>query len=154
MSISFDSPAFKDGESIPVKYTCDGENVSPPLEWGQPPQGTQSFALVVDDPDAPSGTFVHWVYYDLPNELRGLPEGVASTETASIGGTEGKNGTGNSGYTGPCPPSGTHHYVFRLFALDSKLEAGEGLTEKKLLEAIKGHDLATGEFTGLYSRTN
>jgi Raf kinase inhibitor-like YbhB/YbcL family protein len=152
-TISFTSTAFGDGESIPVKYTCDGENVSPPLEWGQPPAGTQSLALVVDDPDAPSGRFVHWVIYDLPPTLRGLPEGVSTDEKPSQGGTNGNNGVGRSGYRGPCPPSGTHRYFFRLYALDTKLDAAAGLTKEKLPQAMEGHVLAQAELMGVYSRT-
>ena len=147
------SPAFADGGSIPTKYTCDGENLSPPLEWGQPPAGTQSLALIMDDPDAPSGTFVHWVYYDLPPELRGLPEGVLTDEKPSQGGANGANGVGRSGYTGPCPPSGMHRYFFRLYALGAKLDAAAGLTKDALSQAMEGHILAQAELMGVYSRS-
>jgi hypothetical protein len=153
MTISMSSPAFADGELIPVKYTCDGENVSPPLEWGGLPAGAQSLALIMDDPDAPSGTFVHWVIYDLPPTLSGLPEDVPSDEKPSVGGTQGNNGAGKLGYTGPCPPSGTHHYFFRLYALDARLDAAAGLSKDKLLQAMEGHVLAQGELMGIYSRS-
>lgn len=153
-TITLTSTAFANGESIPVKYTCDGENVSPPLEWGQPPADTQSLALIVDDPDAPSGTFVHWVIYDLPPTLRGLPEGVSTDERPSQGGTNGKNGANVLGYTGPCPPSGAHRYFFRLYALKYKLDVSPGLADSQLLEATKGDVLAQGELMGTYSRSN
>lgn len=153
MTMSLTSTAFAAGESIPPKYTCDGENVSPSLQWEQPPAGTQSLALIMDDPDAPSGTFVHWVYYDLPPALRALPEGVPAGEKPSQGGMNGNNGAGRSGYTGPCPPSGTHRYFFRLYALDTKLDAAPGLTKDKLLQAMEGHVLAQAELMGVYSRT-
>ena len=153
VTISFTSAAFGNGETIPMKYTCDGENISPALEWGQPPAGTQSLALIMDDPDAPSGTFVHWVYYDLPPDLRGLPEGVLTDEKPSQGGTNGANGVGRSGYTGPCPPSGMHRYFFRLYALGAKLDAAAGLTKDALLQAMEGHILAQAELMGVYSRS-
>jgi hypothetical protein len=153
-AISFISTAFADGESIPVNYTCDGENVSPPLEWGQPPEGTQSLALIVDDPDAPSGEFVHWVIYDLPPTLRGLPEGVSTDERPSQGGTNGKNGANVMGYTGPCPPGGAHRYFFRLYAIDYRLDASPGLSKSQLLQAMAGDILAQGELIGVYSRGN
>jgi len=152
MSIELTSTAFAAGEPIPAKYTCDGDNVSPPLEWGQPPAGTESLALIMDDPDAPSGTFVHWVYYDLAPTVSGLPEGVSTDEKPSQGGTNGKNGAGRSGYTGPCPPSGSHRYFFRLYALDSELGAAAGLSKDQLLQAMEGHLLAQGELMGVYSR--
>jgi Raf kinase inhibitor-like YbhB/YbcL family protein len=153
MTMSLTSTAFAAGESIPPKFTCDGENVSPALQWDQPPAGTQSLALIMDDPDAPSGMFVHWVYYDLPPTSRGLPEGVAAGDKPSPGGTQGNNGAGRSGYTGPCPPSGTHRYFFRLYALDTRLDAAAGLTKDKLLQAMGGHILAQAELMGVYSRT-
>jgi len=153
-AISLVSTAFADGESIPVKYTCDGDNVSPPLQWGNLPEGTQSLALIVDDPDAPSGEFVHWVLYDLPPTLRGLPEGVSTDERPSQGGTNGKNGANVSGYTGPCPPSGAHRYFFRLYALDYRLDASPGLSKSQLLQGMEGDVLAQGELMGTYSRSN
>ena len=152
LTMSLTSTAFAAGESIPAKYTCDGENVSPPLEWDEPPTGTRSLALIMDDPDAPSGTFVHWVYYDLPPDMRGLPEGVSIDEKPSQGGTNGTNGAGRSGYTGPCPPSGTHRYFFRLYAVDYELDASPGLTKNQLLQAMAGDILAQGELMGTYSR--
>jgi Raf kinase inhibitor-like YbhB/YbcL family protein len=152
MTMTLTSPAFVAGQPIPSKYTCDGDNVSPPLQWDQPPAGTQSLALIMDDPDAPSGDFVHWVYYDQPPALSNLPEGVSTDEKPSQGGTNGKNGAGRSGYTGPCPPSGTHRYYFRLLALDTTLDAVAGLTEDQFLQAAEGHVLAQAELMGVYSR--
>lgn len=152
-TMSMTSPAFAAGESIPQEYTCDGDNTSPALQWEQPPAGTQSLALIVDDPDAPSGTFVHWVYYNLPPTARGLPENVPADENPPTGGTQGKNGAGTTGYTGPCPPSGTHRYFFHLYALDTKFGAAPGLTQEQLLQAMQGHILAQAELMGLYSRT-
>ena len=153
MAIALTSSAFAAGESIPPKYTCDGDNVSPPLEWGQPPVGTKSLALIMDDPDAPSGTFVHWVYYDLPADVRSLPEGVSKDEKPSQGGTGGKNGANGFGYTGPCPPSGSHRYFFRLYALDTHVDPVAGLTKDQLLKAMADHILAQGELMGIYSRS-
>jgi len=153
MTMSLTSTAFAAGESIPTKYTCDGKNVSPPLQWDQPPAVTQSLALIVDDPDAPSGMFVHWVYYDLPPASRGLPEDVSTDAKPSQGGTNGNNGAGRSGYTGPCPPSGTHRYFFRLYALDTKLDGAAGLTKDQFLQSMEGHILAQAELMGVYSRS-
>jgi Raf kinase inhibitor-like YbhB/YbcL family protein len=154
LTMSLTSTAFAAGESIPAKYTCDGENVSPPLEWDEPPTGTRSLALIMDDPDAPSGEFVHWVIYDLPPTLRGLPEGVSTDERPSQGGTNGKNGANVMGYTGPCPPSGAHRYFFRLYAIDYRLDASPGLSKSQLLQAMAGDILAQGELIGVYSRGN
>ena len=154
VTMALTSSAFAAGESIPAKYTCDGDNVSPPLQWEQPPAGTQSLALIMDDPDAPSGTFVHWVYYDLSPASSGLPEGVSNDEKPSQGGTNGKNGVGRLGYTGPCPPSGMHRYFFRLIALDATLDAAAGLTDDQLLQAMQGHVLTQAELMGVYSRSN
>jgi len=151
-TVTLTSTAFADGASIPTKYTCDGESVSPPLGWDGPPSGTQSLALIVDDPDAPSGTFVHWVIYDLPPSLRGLPEGVSTDAKPSTGGTNGKNGSGKSGYTGPCPPSGTHHYHFKLYALDTSLNAPSGWSKDQLLQAMQGRVIGQGELVGTFSR--
>jgi len=151
-TMTLTSTAFAAGDPIPTKYACDGDNVSPPLEWDEPPTGTRSLALIMDDPDAPSGEFVHWVLYDLPATLRGLPEGVSIDEKPSQGGTNGTNGAGRSGYTGPCPPSGTHRYFFRLYAVDYELDASPGLTKNQLLQAMAGDILAQGELMGTYSR--
>jgi len=151
-SLTLTSPAFNAGEPIPVQYTCDGEDISPALNWSAPPEGTQSFALIMDDPDAPSGDYVHWVLYNLPAVVRTLSEAVPGGEPLPDGGLQGRNGWRNEGYGGPCPPSGTHRYFFKLYALDSLLDAGPGLSKQELLEAIQGHVLAYGELMGTFSR--
>lgn len=151
-AMTMTSSAFAAGAKIPAKYTCDGESLSPPLQWDASPSGTQSLALIVDDPDAPSGTFVHWVIYGLPPALRALPEGVSMDELPATGGLNGKNGAGSLGYTGPCPPGGVHHYFFRLYALDVKLDSSAGWTKDQLVQAINGHVLGQAELMGTYSR--
>jgi len=149
------SSAFKDGARIPRKYTCDGEDVSPPLSWTAPPAKTAELALICDDPDAPRGTFTHWVLYGLPASTASLQENVAKTETLpKVGGAkQGKNSAGRIGYMGPCPPSGpAHHYQFMLYALDAKLDLKPGLTAKDLRKAMEGHVLGEAELVGLYGR--
>jgi Raf kinase inhibitor-like YbhB/YbcL family protein len=152
MPFELTSTGFVHEESIPSKYTCDGEDVSPPLQWGDPPQGTQSFALIMDDPDAPVGTWVHWVLYGLPADARTLPEGVAPDAELVGGGRHGKSSWGRLGYGGPCPPSGTHRYFFKLYALDAALDLDSGASKEQLLQAMEGHILAQTELMGTYSR--
>lgn len=147
------STAFTDNGMIPFLYTCDGQDISPPLSWGTPPTGTQSLALIVDDPDAPGRTFVHWVVYDIPPETRQLPQAIPSEPTLSGGGTQGKNDFGKLGYGGPCPPSGIHRYFFKLYALDRELELKSGETKAQLEAAISGHILAMTELIGRYARS-
>jgi len=148
------SPALAAGEPIPVRHTCDAEDLSPPLAWANPPEDAESFALIVDDPDAPTPEpFVHWVAYNLPADLGGLPEGVPPAETLEQGGLQGRNDFGRLGYGGPCPPPGDpHRYQFKLFALDAApaLEAGAG--KGALLEAMDGHVLAQVQLEGTYQR--
>src|SRR6266545_1965858 len=142
MTFSLTSEAFTDGESIPARFTCDGEDVSPSLKWQGWPDGTESFALIMDDPDAPSGTFTHWLIYDVNAQARTLPEGVEKTERPanSEGGMQGKNDFGDIGYGGPCPPGGdAHHYNFRLYALDSHVDLDPGASKDELLKAMGGH---------------
>ena len=146
------SAEFKDGDPIPAIYTCDGANVSPPLAWSGVPAGTRSFALIVDDPDAPRGTYTHWVLFDLPAQATGLPEGVPAEPTPSSGGRQGTNSANKVGYTGPCPPSGTHRYVFTLYALDAMLDLPAGATKQEVLDAMQGHILAEGSLMGRYQR--
>jgi Raf kinase inhibitor-like YbhB/YbcL family protein len=147
------SAAFEEGGAIPVRYTCDGENVSPPLSWSSVPDETRSLALIADDPDAPGGTFVHWVIYNLPPDTRRLPEDVPSREeTLPSGAVQGVNGAGSVGYTGPCPPSGTHRYFFKVYALDTELDLGGGATKEDLVSAMEGHVLAEGRLVGTYRR--
>jgi|SRR5215211_1951629 len=152
MAIEVRSSAFEDGGVIPALYTCDGQGVTPPLSWDSVPNGTKSLALIADDPDAPRGTFVHWVVYDLPPDTRRLPEDVPERQTLSGGAQQGVNGAGRIGYTGPCPPSGTHRYVFKIYALDRMLDLGGGATVERLSDAMEGHVLAEGQLMGTYRR--
>jgi Raf kinase inhibitor-like YbhB/YbcL family protein len=146
------SPAFKEGDSIPAKYTCDNLDISPPLEWSDGPAGTKTFALICDDPDAPRGTWVHWVVYNLPGTLMGLPENLPKSETLPDMTRQGKTDFGSIGYGGPCPPSGTHRYYFKIYALDSVIDPKPGLTKSELLKAIEGHILDQGQLMGRYKR--
>jgi Raf kinase inhibitor-like YbhB/YbcL family protein len=147
MSLTLTSDAFANGQSIPAKYSCVGKNISPALAWNEPPAGTQSFALIMDDPDAPMGTWVHWVLFNMPVNTRSLQENM-DTSAMSIG----KNSSGNMRYDGPCPPSGTHRYFFKLYALDSTLSLSPGATKEQVFNAIKGHILAQGELMGTFSK--
>ncbi|AXA35023.1 hypothetical protein BRCON_0246 [Candidatus Sumerlaea chitinivorans] len=146
------STAFRAGEMIPSKYTCDGPDVSPPLAWTGVPQGTQSLALIVDDPDAPRGTWVHWVLYDIPAQESSLPEAVPPDPQLKNGARNGKNDFQRLGYGGPCPPSGTHRYFFKLYALDKKLGLPSGATKAEVLKAMEGHILGQAELMGTYKR--
>ena len=152
MAITVTSSAFKEGGMIPAKYTCDGNNSSPPLNWQQPPQGTKSFALISDDPDAPVGTWVHWVMWNIPAETNQLPENVPPKKELPDGSRQGITDFGRSGYGGPCPPSGTHRYYFKVYALDQMLDIPVTSTKQNLLEAMKGHILAEGMLMGKYKR--
>jgi Raf kinase inhibitor-like YbhB/YbcL family protein len=153
MSFALQSPQWKLGADIPVQFTCDGDDISPPLHWDAPPQGTQSMSLVVEDPDAPGGTFIHWVLYDLPAGTRELPENVPQQGNLASGARQGRNGFGRIGYGGPCPPPGpAHRYYFRLYALDRKTELGTGAGRADLDRAMRGHILAQTEFMGRYKR--
>jgi Raf kinase inhibitor-like YbhB/YbcL family protein len=151
MIFELTSAAFAAGEPIPPKYTCDGDDVSPPLEWTEPPAGTQSFALICDDPDAPVGTWVHWVLYNLPAGVRALPEAVPAVADLPDGGRHGNNSWRRLGYGGPCPPSGTHRYFFKLYALDTALDLAAGASKKELLGTMEGHVLAQAELMGVYN---
>jgi Raf kinase inhibitor-like YbhB/YbcL family protein len=152
MTIQITSTAFDEGGLIPPQYTCDGDDISPPLAWTSIPEGTQSLALICDDPDAPMGTWVHWVLYNLPADVADLPERVPTTKTLKNGAQQGKNDFGKIGYGGPCPPDGTHRYYFKLYALDTVLDAKPGLTKKALLKAMQGHIVAEGQLMGTYRR--
>ncbi len=153
MSFELTSTAFSVGETIPKKFTCDGPDVSPQLKWNEPPAKTLSIALIMDDPDAPSGTWVHWVLYDLPANTRELPEGVAKQDQVSGGARQGRNDFGKIGYGGPCPPPGKpHRYFFKLYALDAKLGLKAGATKAEVERAMKGHILAQAELMGKYGR--
>ncbi|MFY9941555.1 MAG: YbhB/YbcL family Raf kinase inhibitor-like protein [Desulfobacterales bacterium] len=144
--------AFEFGGMIPSRYTCDGDDVSPDLNWQDLPSGAASLAIICDDPDAPVGTWVHWVYYDIPVQVNHLPAGVAGLERPASGGVQGTNDFRKLGYGGPCPPGGTHRYFFNLYALDSVLELAPGATKKELLKAMAGHVLAQAELMGRYKR--
>lgn len=147
------SPAFLDGMGIPQRYTADGRDVSVPLEWSGTPEGTVSLALVCEDPDAPSGTWTHWVVWNIPADAGGLPEGIDRTVLLSDGTAQGVNSWGDTGWGGPSPPSGTHRYVFTLYALDVQLEIESGSTAADLCGAARGHVLGTATLTGVYSRS-
>lgn len=151
--IPLSSSAFEEGGMIPREYTCDGADVSPPLSWGALPDGTVSLALIVEDPDAPMGTWVHWVLYNLPADLRDLPQGVAPGPSLPFDGQQGKSSFGKLAYGGPCPPSGTHRYYFRLYALDTRLELGAEAGKKEVLRAMEGHILGQGQLMGRYKRS-
>jgi len=153
MAFELKSPAFKASQTIPKQYTCEGPDLSPPLSWTDPPQGTRAFALIVDDPDAPMGTWVHWVLYDLPAETLQLPEGVPTKETLSSGAKQGTNDFRRVGYGGPCPPPGpAHRYFFKLYALDQMTGLKSRATKEQLLDAIKGHVLGETQLIGQYKR--
>ena len=147
MTLSITSTAISQGQPIPADYTCDGAGTSPPLAWSGAPAGTKAFALIMDDPDAPMGTFVHWVVYNIPASASSLPPAVPKDAVLSDGSAQGKNSGGRLGYTGPCPPGGTHRYYFKLYALDIS-----GAGKDQLLKAMQGHILAQGELMGTYSR--
>lgn len=151
--MKLESTAFTANGMIPFLYTCDGQDISPPLSWDAPPTGTQSLALIVDDPDAPGQIFVHWVLYDLPPEIQQLPQAFASQDTLPDATTQGKNDFGKLGYGGPCPPSGIHRYFFKLYALDRELGLKSGATKAQLEAAMSGHILAAAELIGRYARS-
>ena len=148
-TMKFTSPAFSHNGSIPSQYTCDGANVSPALQWSNEPEGTKSFALIVDDPDAPAKVWVHWVVFNIPNTVRSLAEG-ASTANFGSGSTD---FNGKRIYGGPCPPSGTHHYRFTLYALDTMLnDLPAGATKEQLIKAMEGHIIEQTTLVGSYQR--
>lgn len=146
------SSAFQPGEMIPAKYTCDGPDVSPPLSWSDPPAGTRSFALISDDPDAPVGTWVHWVMWNIPPSARALEENLPKKDSLPNGAKQGTTDFRRIGYGGPCPPSGTHRYFFKLYALDTTLDLPPTTTKKALEKATQGHILAQAELMGKYRR--
>ena len=148
------SAAFNSGETIPDKYSCDGENISPPLSWDSVPEGTGALALIVDDPDAPAGTFTHWLLYNLEPERLTLPEGASPEGDADELGLQGRNDFGNNRYEGPCPPAGpAHTYYFRLYALDEPLGLSAGATRQQLLDAMERKEiLEQAEMQGNFAR--
>lgn len=153
MSIEVTSTAFQQGMTIPKQFTGDGVDQSPPLRWSKPPSGTRSIALICDDPDAPRGTWVHWVLFNLPPQTRELEEGVPTTATLPSGAMQGKNDFGNIGYGGPAPPRGkAHRYFFKLYALTVAVDLTPGATKAQLEDAMKGHILDEGQLMGTYKR--
>jgi len=153
MSFDLKSTAFEANQTIPRKHTCEDADVSPPLAWSEVPSGTATLALIADDPDAPGGTWVHWVIYDLPAGLKSLKEGIPAVETLENGAKQGINDFRRVGYGGPCPPPGApHRYFFKLYALDQKLGLPSRATKRQVVGAMKGHILAEAELVGLYKR--
>ncbi|MBF2049816.1 MAG: YbhB/YbcL family Raf kinase inhibitor-like protein [Elainella sp. C42_A2020_010] len=171
-TLDLSSPAFEPEAFIPVEFTCDGADHSPALSWSAPPEGTQSFTLILDDPDAPNGTFTHWVLYDLPPDSQSLPTAIPAQPFLTTGGVQGKNDFGQYGYRGPClprssslentseenqgnqanPTNSTHRYFFRLYALDTVLDLPPGVTSTEVRTALKDHILAEAELMGRYKR--
>lgn len=153
MSIQLTSSAFAEGQSVQQKYTCDGADVSPPLKWSGVPPGAKSLALVCDDPDAPGGTWVHWVLYNLSSTVTELAEGVPTSEAIPNGASQGINDFKRIGYGGPCPPPGrAHRYFFKLYALDAELQLRARATKNDLVRAMERHVLGEGRLMGTYKR--
>src|SRR5262249_40803138 len=146
------SGAFDLGKLIPRKYSCDGEDVSPPFAWSDVPENTKSFALIADDPDAPGSIWVHWVMFNIPAESRGIKERIPPVRKLPDQSIQGINDFGKTGYGGPCPPGGTHRYFFRIYALDTSLEPNPSTTKPELLKKMEGHILAKAEYMGTYKR--
>ena len=152
MGIKIKSPAFVPGGKIPWKYTCDGMDISPPLIWTSGPEGTKTFALICDDPDAPMGTWVHWILFNLSADIIELRENVLPEKELESGAKQGMNDFRKIGYGGPCPPGGTHRYFFKLYALDTEINLEAGATKSELLKAMEDHILAEGQLIGRYER--
>jgi len=152
MAITITSTAFTEGSMIPQDYTCDGEDISPPLAWSGVPDGTKSLALICDDPDAPMGTWVHWVLFNMPAHIMELPAKISPEKIIQSGAKHGINDFRKSGYGGPCPPGGTHRYYFKLYALDTEINLEAGITKAQLLKTMEGHILTEGQLMGRYSR--
>jgi Raf kinase inhibitor-like YbhB/YbcL family protein len=153
MALAVSSPSFQNGGEIPKKFTCTDADVSPELEWTAVPGGTQSLALIADDPDAPAGTWTHWILFDLPAETKSLPENVSKQDELPNGARQGRNDFRKIGYGGPCPPTGKpHRYFFKLYALDRKLDLKPGASKQDVEQAMQGHILAQGELMGRFQR--
>ncbi len=152
MALELTSPAFSEGEMIPARYTCDGSDISPALSWSGVPKTAKSLALICDDLDAPMGTWVHWVLFNIPADAVGLPAEISSAATLENGARHGKNDFRRLGYGGPCPPGGTHRYFFKLYALDTGLNLDSGITKDQLPKAMQGHILAEAQLMGKYKR--
>ena len=149
--LTITSPAFKTGGMIPKQFTCDGKNISPPLAWNGVPEKIKSFAIIVDDPDAPKKTWVHWVLFNIPSYVRAMAEDMPQHGQLKKGAFQGTTDFKKIGYGGPCPPSGTHRYYFKVYALDTLLTLKPGITKAQLLKAMKGHIIAKGELMGKYT---
>lgn len=152
MTITITSSGFTEGNMIPKRYTCDAEDISPDLKWSGVPKEAKSLALICDDPDAPVGTWVHWVLFNIPTDVSSLSAGVAPDAVLKNGALHGKNDFRKLGYGGPCPPGGTHRYFFKIYALDTLLSLESGSSKSQLLAAMKGHILAEGQLMGKYKR--
>jgi Raf kinase inhibitor-like YbhB/YbcL family protein len=152
MAITITSAAFSEGGMIPRDYTCDGRDISPPLAWNGIPEGTKGLALICDDPDAPMGTWVHWVMFNIPATANELPQGIPPEQVLESGARHGINDFRKFGYGGPCPPGGTHRYYFNVYALDTELVEKPGISKAELLKAMEGHILAEGQLMGRYAR--
>ena len=152
MEIKVESTAFIEGDMIPSKYTCDGLNVSPTLSWSDPPESSKSIVLISDDPDAPMGTWVHWIVYNIPSQVKEFSENVPPTKILENGAIQGTTDFGRIGYGGPCPPSGTHRYFFKVYALNTMLNLDPGATKKQVVNAMENHVLAEGQLMGRYKR--
>lgn len=152
MEIIITSPAFEKGKLIPQKYSCDGKDISPPLKWSSIPEETKSLVLICDDPDAPMGTWVHWVVYDIPKERRAFTEDISEQALEKMGAKQGLNDFKKTNYGGPCPPGGTHRYFFKIYALDTVLNEKPGLTKKEILQRIEKHIIAQGHLMGKYQK--
>ncbi len=150
--IKMSSPAFEHGEMMPAKYTCDGNDISPPLKWQNAPSETKSFAIISDDPDAPMGTWVHWVIWNIPADKQELAEDIPKAKELPDGSMQGLNSSKRIGYMGPCPPSGIHRYFFKLYALDTMLNLPGNITKEKLLSAMNGHIIGEGSIMAVYQR--
>jgi Raf kinase inhibitor-like YbhB/YbcL family protein len=150
--LALSSTAFGAGDVIPARFSCDGEDISPELDWGSAPEGTVTFALIMDDPDAPGGTWVHWVIFNMPADLTGLPDGVPAEAELADGSRQGTNSGRRLGYAGPCPPGETHRYFFKLYALDQAIDLASGITADELAAGMQGHILDQAELMGTYTR--
>jgi Raf kinase inhibitor-like YbhB/YbcL family protein len=151
-TLALRSKSFENGGQIPAEFTCSGNDISPALEWDEPPSGTRSFALIMQDPDAPGGVFTHWVIFNLPGTVRNLPQAIAKAAEVPGGGRQGRNDFGTVGYGGPCPPSGIHRYVFQLYALKKALDLQGGAASEEVRRGIKSETLGRGELIGRYGR--
>ncbi len=151
-TLTVQSKAFHQNHKIPSRFTCDGDDVSPDLAWSNVPKGTESYVVIVDDPDAPKGTWVHWVVYNIPLPVTNLPQGLPHEEMLANGELQGMTDFGRVGYGGPCPPSGTHRYFFKVYALDTMLDFKAGASKSEVEAAMTGHILAQGELMGKYQR--